>query len=150
MTIHKVVHVRRSVDDAFRLFTGEMSRWWPLREGFSSDRARAHEIFLEGRVGGRFFERYVDGDEREMGRVTAWEPPHRVVFSWRAPDREGATEVEVRFAADGDRTRVELSHRGWEAGPVLDEMGKRFDGGWETVLARYVSAADDSNREGRE
>lgn len=142
MTIHKVVHVRRSVDDAFRIFTAEMSRWWPLREGFSTDRARAHEILLEGRVGGRFFERYVDGGERDIGRVAAWDPPHRVVFSWRFPDWEADTEVEVRFAADGDGTRVELAHRGWEGGPVVETMGKRFAGGWDTVLARYVTATN--------
>jgi uncharacterized protein YndB with AHSA1/START domain len=142
MTIHKVVRVRRRIEDAFRLFTAEMTAWWPLHEGYSTDPARAHQVILEGHVGGRFFERYVDGVERVVGHVTTWEPPHRVVFSWRAPDWEAATEVEVRFTNDGDGTRVELDHRGWEAGPVLDAMGKRFDGGWETVLARYVSAAN--------
>lgn len=140
MTVHKVVHVRRAPVDAFRIFTAEMTRWWPLQEGFSTDRARAHQIFLEGKLGGRFFERYSDGDEREIGRVTTWEPPHRVTFSWRSPDWEGPTEVDVRFTADGDGTRVELAHRGWEAGPKATEAGKRFAGGWETVLARYVAA----------
>ena len=148
MTIRKSIHVRRAVDDAFRLFTAEMGRWWPLREGFTHGGERAHEIFLEGRVGGRFYERYRDGEELEIGRVSAWEPPARVVFSWRAPAWEGATEVEVRFAADGDGTRVELEHRGFEVGPNATAAGKRFAGGWDTVLARYATRADEPTMEG--
>jgi uncharacterized protein YndB with AHSA1/START domain len=50
----------------------------------------------------------------EAGRVTLWEPPTRLVFDWRnlnfAPDEK--TEVEVRFEAIGDGTRVTVEHRG--------------------------------------
>jgi len=51
----------------------------------------------------------------ERGRVTAWEPPTRLVFEWRgddfAPDEK--TEVEVCFEASGAGTLVTLIHRGW-------------------------------------
>jgi len=141
MKISKSIHVKRSVEDAFRLFTEEIGSWWPLKEGFSYGRERAKDIFLEARVGGRFFERFADGTEYEVGRVTVYQPPRLVVFSWIDPDWEGATEVEVRFAADGTGTRLELEHRGWEAGPKAKSAGARFNGGWKTVLARYESAA---------
>jgi uncharacterized protein YndB with AHSA1/START domain len=140
MKISKSIHVNRSLEDAFRLFTAELGKWWPLKEGFSFGRERAHEIFLEGRVGGRLFERYTDGTEFEIGRVTLYQPPRCVVFTWRPPEWEGPTEVEVRFAADGSGTRLELEHRGWEIGPQAAEQAKRYEGGWDIVLARYAAA----------
>jgi hypothetical protein len=35
MTIRKSIHVKRSVEDSFRLFTRDIGKWWPLKEGFS-------------------------------------------------------------------------------------------------------------------
>jgi uncharacterized protein YndB with AHSA1/START domain len=67
---------------------------------------------------GRLWERHAGGADFEVGRVRAWEPPHRLVFEWRqgnfAPDE--TTVVEVRFEpAAGGGTRVTLEHRGWSA-----------------------------------
>ena len=52
---------------------------------------------------------------------------------------EGQTEIEIRFIAEAGGTRVELEHRGWEQGPIMQEVAKRYDGGWETIFARYQS-----------
>ena len=91
---------------------------------------------MECRVGGRFYERWKDGEEYEVGRVLAFEPPSRVVFGWRAPSWSASTEVEVRFAAEGEGTRVSLEHRGWEA---LDEATRArntgYSNGWDQILA---------------
>jgi uncharacterized protein YndB with AHSA1/START domain len=37
----------------------------------------------------------------EIGRILVWEPPHRLLFEWRASNFTAAehTEVEVRFRA---------------------------------------------------
>jgi uncharacterized protein YndB with AHSA1/START domain len=138
MTIHKTVHVKRSPDDAFRLFVDDMTRWWPLRTGkYSYDPARAQDVFLEAHAGGRFFERYKDGEEFVIGHVTSCERPHRIVFTWGAPN-EGTTEVDVRFTGEGDGTRVELEHRGIEN---MGEMAHGFDEGWTEVLGYYERAA---------
>ncbi len=143
MTVNKSIRVKRPIEAAFRLFTAEIHRWWPLKEGFSFDRARADLIFLEPRTGGRFYERFTDGAEHDVGVVTACEPPHRIVFTFKSPDWDGPTEVEVRFAPEGDATRVDLEHRGWErAGAEAKTWRDRFEGGWQTVLARYVQQAD--------
>jgi uncharacterized protein YndB with AHSA1/START domain len=59
----------------------------------------------------------VDGETRVSvsGTVTAWEPPARLVFEWRAVNfaPSDRTEVEVLFEPDGDGTRVTVTHRGW-------------------------------------
>jgi uncharacterized protein YndB with AHSA1/START domain len=139
MTIRKAITVARPPEVAFRVFTEEIGRWWPLREGFSFGRERAQDLIIEARVGGRFFERFNDGTEFEVGRVTAFQPPHLVSLTWKAPDWEGPTDIEVRFVAEGSGTRVELEHRGWEQGPKMEGVGKSYDGGWEIILARYSS-----------
>ena len=144
MTINKVVHVKRTPEDAFRLFVEEMGRWWPSHTGkFTYNAEKADDVILEARVGGRFYERYKDGEEFDIGQVIAVERPQRIVFTWGAGARgEGTTEVEVRFAAEGDGTRVSLEHRDIEH---LGELAHSFDEGWDEVLGYYVRSADAGN-----
>ena len=98
-------------------------------------------MFIEGRVGGRFYELYADGTEFDIGRVTTYQPPTRVAFTWRAPSWDGATQVEVHFIADGAGTRVELEHSGWEQGAKIGDARKSYEGGWDLILGHYQSRA---------
>jgi uncharacterized protein YndB with AHSA1/START domain len=136
--IRKSVTVRRPIEEAFALFTDGIDTWWPLAK-YSIYGERAETAVFEGRPGGRLYEISVDGEEGEWGTVSVWEPPNRVVYSWH-PGRgeETAQEVEIEFVAEGDRTRVEMEHRGWERAP---EKRAGYDAGWDFVLGRYVAAA---------
>ncbi|MGH7838544.1 MAG: SRPBCC domain-containing protein, partial [Candidatus Binataceae bacterium] len=80
-----------------------------------------------------------EGVETEIGKVTVYEPPSRVAFTFRAPDWNAATLVDVRFVADGVGTRVELEHSGWEQDAKLEEASKNFDHGWDFVLGKYTT-----------
>jgi len=108
------------------------------------------ETVFECRVGGRVFDRGVDGTECQWARVLAFEPPNRLVFSWEISpqwqpesDLERTSEVELRFIAESaERTRVELQHRN------LDRHGGGWDGmrdaiagegGWPVYLRRYAA-----------
>ncbi|HTO08520.1 MAG TPA: SRPBCC domain-containing protein [Myxococcota bacterium] len=138
MIVQKSIFVKRPQAAAFRHFTADIGRWWPLKEGMSFGGERAQDLFLEGRVGGRFFERFSDGEEHDVGRVTAYEPPARVEFTWRQPSWSADTTVEVRFAAEGEGTRVTLEHRGFEAlGPGAPRGA--YDRGWDFALSRYAA-----------
>ncbi|MFI5317036.1 MAG: SRPBCC domain-containing protein [Myxococcota bacterium] len=140
MTISKSIFVKRPVEAAFRHFTADIGRWWPLKEGMSFGGDRANEIFIEGRVGGRFFERFTDGEELAVGRVTAFEPPARVSFTWRPKTWNADTEVEVRFAAEADGTRVTLEHRGWEKlSDAVRQANVGYDKGWDFALSRFAA-----------
>ena len=105
------------VDLAFRVFTDDFTGWWPHQ--YHIGQAEVAEILLEPHVGGRWYERGVDGSECDWGRVLAWEPPGRVVFTWQIngawqfdPDPDHASEIEVLFVEDGpEQTRVEVEHR---------------------------------------
>ena len=144
--VRETVRISLAPPEAFRLFTEGIGGWWPLDEGYSYGGDRAKEIHLEPRVGGRFFERFVDGDELEVGRVTICDPPRRIVFSWRDPDWSGETEVDVAFAAEPDGTSVSVTHRGFERlGPDGAEIAKQWAGGWPRVVEAFAQEAGGSS-----
>lgn len=132
MTIRKSIRVERPPEVSFRAFCEEIGAWWPA--GFSGDGSK---VFLECEVGGRLYERRVDGSEYEIGRVTRYQPPSVVAFTWRAPSWEVATQVEIRFIADSGATRIELEHSGWERDAKARDARGRYDSGWDSMLGHY-------------
>lgn len=116
---------------AFEIFTTEIDRWWRRGPKFRHAGSRAGFVHIEPHVGGRLFESFerepLAGEPNdgkpvthvfEVGRVSVWDPPQRLVFSWRnatfAPE-EKSTEVEVVFAPTSSGTLVTVTHRGWSA-----------------------------------
>jgi uncharacterized protein YndB with AHSA1/START domain len=138
------------VERAFSAFTGSMDTWWPRQ--YHIGQADMAEAVLEPREGGRWYERGVDGSECDWGRVLAWEPPHRLVVTWQIngqwqfdPDPGRASEIEVRFTADGpEQTRVEIEHRLLER--LVDGEGirgmLRSGGGWGAILELFAKATE--------
>jgi uncharacterized protein YndB with AHSA1/START domain len=147
--ITRTVTVQGSVQRAFDLFTGQMGSWWPLETHSIAVDQRLEQRAVTLRVGthqgGRIEEVLEDGSTRDWGEVSAWEPPSRVVFWWKPNDLPTPpTEVEVRFTPLGDRTRVDVEHRGWEGlGDFAEEIRPLYasEGGWTMVLARYAKLA---------
>ena len=45
MTIRKSIRVDRSPETVFRVFTQEIGRWWPLKEGFTFGRKRTRRSY---------------------------------------------------------------------------------------------------------
>ena len=102
----------------------------------------AELVVFEGGVGGRIFERTSDGVEHDWGEVTLWNPPTRLGYLWHlGADRTAATEVEVRFVAQGAAaTRIEIEHRGWEQlREAADQWRDRNQVGWDTLLPHFVA-----------
>jgi SAM-dependent methyltransferase len=62
----------------------------------------------------------------DVGRVTEWDPPARVVLRWRAADWDpgDVTELALRCEPVGEATRITLEHRGF---------GKQFWGEDEVI-----------------
>jgi uncharacterized protein YndB with AHSA1/START domain len=137
MTIRKSIKVERPPEIAFRVFCEGIGEWWPRGASFKGNRA---DTIIEGRIGGRFLERYTDGTEYELGRVTAYQPPSLVAFTWRAPSWEVTTQVEIRFRPEDGGTRVELEHSGWEQTPKTQDARNNYDTGWTAILEHYQQA----------
>jgi len=128
------------VGHAFTVWTAGIGTWWPADHTVTGERGL--RVVLEGRVGGRIYERTPAGAEHDWGEVTTWEPPSRLAYRWflRA-DRADATDVEIRFVPTGEGTRVEIEHRGWERlGVRADDWRDRNRQGWSTLLPHYEAA----------
>jgi uncharacterized protein YndB with AHSA1/START domain len=140
------VVVAAPIERAFSIFTDDFGRFKPREHNMLQ--VEIAETVFEPRVGGHLYDRGVDGSECRWARVLAYEPPHRVLFSWDISphwqlesDLARSSEVEVRFVAEApDRTRVELEHRnlerhgeGWES---LRE-GVAGDQGWPLYLRQF-------------
>jgi uncharacterized protein YndB with AHSA1/START domain len=135
----KSVTVDCPVERAFTVFTREIGSWWPT-ESHALHPGEVERVVWEEAEGGAVYEIATNGERAQWATVLRWEPPHRLVIAWQVnPDRLG-TEVEVRFTADGDRTRVDLEHRGWESLADGAEMRAGYDEGWDLVLGQLVDA----------
>ena len=143
--VEKSVTVSVPVERAFEVFTAEIGTWWPLRT-HAVDTERSETVVMEGRVGGRLYERTPSGEEHVWGTLVAWEPPNRIVYSWHpGREEETAQEVEITFSPEGEGTRVDIRHYGWEKlGDRLEETVASYNEGWDKVIAVYARAAERS------
>jgi uncharacterized protein YndB with AHSA1/START domain len=147
-SVRTSIVVEASIERAFAVFTEDFGRFKPREHNMLG--VEIAETVFETRVGGRLYDRGVDGSECHWARVLAYEPPHRVVFSWDISpqwrvetDLDRTSEVEVRFTAESSaRTRVDLEHRnidrhgaGWES----VRHGVSSDDGWPLYLQRFAA-----------
>jgi uncharacterized protein YndB with AHSA1/START domain len=113
------MRLRANPARAFEAFTREISSWWRPDPLFQITARGDGELAFEPGVGGRLITRLDNGETFEIGRISVWEPGKHLVFGWRHASfsPEQSTEVEVRFKAVGDETRVSIEHRAWDTIP---------------------------------
>jgi uncharacterized protein YndB with AHSA1/START domain len=92
--------------------------------------------------GSEIVERSAEGERSVWAEIVESSPPRRLVLSWHpGTDPATATRVEVSFLPDGEGTRVELTHTGWEAlGERAEAARQSYDNGWQLVLRRFAEA----------
>lgn len=149
-SVRASVMVDAPIERAFSVFTKEMGTWWPSTHHILQ--GELAEMVFEPRVGGSIYDRATDGTECRWARVLAYDPPHRLVFSWDVSnqfqietDHGKTSEVAVTFTAEGpDRTHVLLEHskldahgEGWEQ--HRDMVGAQD--GWQIGLDAFAKAA---------
>ena len=113
-TVNRHVVVTHPPAAAFATFTERFGDFKPKEHNMLG--VEIADTIFEPHVGGNIYDRGIDGSECRWARILAYDPPHRVVFSWDIgptwqveADPELTSEVEVRFIAEADdRTRVEL------------------------------------------
>lgn len=146
-SISSSIVVGAPIDKAFNVFTEDMASWWPPEHHILE--GQLAEMVVEPRVGGRLYDVSTDGRECHWGRVLAYEPPTRFVFSWDINlewkienDPAKTSEVEIRFSPEGEaRTRVDLVHRHLDRhGPGWESMreGVSNPEGWGRGLRRFA------------
>ena len=79
-SVKSAIVVNAAIERAFDAFTTKFDRIKPREHNMlATDIA---ESVFEPRVGGRVYDRGVDGSECQWARVLAYEPPDRIVFTW--------------------------------------------------------------------
>jgi uncharacterized protein YndB with AHSA1/START domain len=146
--VQKTILVPTDPASAFKVFTAGLGSWWP--KSHSINEVEAVDFVIEPKAGGRWYEVGVDGSQCETGRVLEYDPPHRLLLAWHLdgnwaydPDPDTSSEIEVRFSAEGDGTRVDLEHRGLERHRTGgDELRSSVDseGGWGSLLELYAGS----------
>jgi uncharacterized protein YndB with AHSA1/START domain len=144
--------VAASPTRAFEVFTAEIGAWWRSDPLFRFTPRDPGVLAFEPGEGGRLIQTLPSGKVFEIGKVSVWAPPSRLVFGWRqatfAPDQ--MTQVEVRFEAVGAETRVTVEHTGWDSVPAphVARHGfpdaiflKRHAEGWQALLQAYKAKA---------
>ena len=145
---------------AFVAFTEQIGDWWEPNGLFQFTVGRTGTLAFEPGPNGRLVETYPDGSSFVIGHIRAWDPPRRLVLSWRqasfAPDQE--TELHVRFddvedpAGAVPQTRVVIEHFGWDGIPPehaarhgfpLATFQLRFAEWWQELLRALTDVASD-------
>lgn len=133
-------HTPLAPEDAFAAWTvpEQLVRFFAARARVEPQVGGAYEmLFLMNEAPGR------QGSEGCV--ILAWEPPHRLAFTWNAPPhlphaRSQRTVVEVRFApAAAGGSEVELVHRGFGTGDEWDQTFYYFKAAWSGVMSRLAT-----------
>jgi len=145
------LRVSATPDRAFATFVDEIGRWWRPNGLFRFHRKGTGRLRFEPGEGGRLVEALATGDDFEIGRITVWEPPRRLAFTWRQAQFKAGqqTEVHVRFEPAGEGTRVVVEHLGWDTVPGQHVAKHGFPepvflqrhGEWWQALLRSMKAA---------
>ena len=142
------LRVPAAPERAFSAFTEQIGAVVAAERAVPVHRGTHRTLAFEPGPDGRLVETYADGESFVVGHVRVWDPPRRLVVTWRqasfADDQE--TELHVRFDdVDGDRgqTRVTVEHFGWDTIPAehaarhgfpLATFQLRFAEWWRTLL----------------
>lgn len=138
--IVKTVRVECSPERAFEVFTAEIGRWWPAdkysltgKTGVSSP-----TVLMEPFAGGRLQEVEDNGTVHQWGFVRLYQPHSALSIAWQLSGTDcEPTIIDVTFEADGDGTRVCLSHHNWQAlGDRAVEVREKHFNGWEDVFVQ--------------
>jgi uncharacterized protein YndB with AHSA1/START domain len=147
--VYVALRVKAAPERAFTAFVQEIGAWWRPNGLFQTTPRAPGVLAFEPGEGGRLTETLASGKVFEIGRITTWDPPGKLIFSWRQanfpPDLH--TEVEVCFEGVGEgETRVSVEHRGFDQVPAGSAARHRFPDAallmrlgewWRSLLTSY-------------
>jgi uncharacterized protein YndB with AHSA1/START domain len=135
--VYVALRVKAAPERAFQAFVKEIGQWWRPNMLFQTT-PRPGVLSFEPGEGGRLIETREGGKIFEIGKIRVWEPPRRLIFSWRQANfpLNLHTEVEIGFEAVGEETRVSVEHRGFDRMPADSAARHRFPD--EVLLMRLA------------
>lgn len=138
--LERVIALRCSPAHAFRVFTEMTDLWWPK----GHRRTPGATMVFEPAAGGRLLERAADGEEWVLGRLTVFDPPHRLGFDWFPGSPAAPTSVDVTFSAAEHGSEIAIVHRALSEAAIAawPEKVALFERGWDTILPALARLID--------
>ena len=136
------VTIPLSPEQAFDTFVQGMDIWWPRRGvfpySFAPAGTRPLHIRFEPQIGGRYYETFLDESEYEIGRITLYQPPERLAYTWQDPTWKNETQIALAFTEEESGTRLVYAQGGFEKAGVPD-LAAYYQIGCRQTLSAYVA-----------
>ena len=140
-------HVQESITihapktEVFDAFVQQIDAWWPrlgtYRYSFVQRPQKPLNIQFEPKENGRFIETFDDGSFYEIGCITEWDPPDRLIYTWCDPHWPNPTTVEVTFFETNGATTVTVRHSGFGKKGVPD-VSSEYQIGTAEILSVFA------------
>src|SRR6184192_1420045 len=80
-------------------------------------------------------------------KITEVIPQKKIAYSWRYAGEEGDSLVTFELFADGDKTRLRLTHEGLETFPRLPAYARtNFEKGWSEIIGSSLKQYVEENK----
>lgn len=121
------------IDKMWKAITdkNEMKQWYFDLSDFKPE--VGFEFQFEGGPDGRIY--------IHLCKVTEVVPGKKITYSWRYDGYEGISYVTFELFAEGDKTRLRLTHAGLETFPVSnpDLAKENFAAGWTAIIGTNLA-----------
>jgi uncharacterized protein YndB with AHSA1/START domain len=83
-------------------------------------------------------------------KVTEVIPQKKIAYTWRYKGHEGDSLVTFELFADGDETRLKLTHQGLETFPKTAAFArKNFEAGWTAIIGSELQQFLEGKQKGK-
>jgi len=83
-------------------------------------------------------------------RVTEVVPQEKIAYTWRYKGEPGDSLVTLELFAEGDNTRVKLTHTGIETFPKTPAYArKNFESGWTAIIGTELKQFVEQSKKGK-
>lgn len=139
--VKKSIVIKADKARVFEAYVTQINLWWPKQGSYQYTFAAQGQLpaslsFEEG-LNGRFLETYSDGSTYEIGRITLWNPPNQLCYTWRDPRWSFQTKVHVTFSQSNRETTVTVIHSGFPE-PHITEMTQGYKLGLSEILLAFA------------
>src|SRR3984893_13051629 len=118
----------------------EMRRWYFELKEFKPEVGFEFEFIVE-HEGAKYHHRC---------KITEVIPQKKIAHTWRYKGHEGNSLVTFELFADGDKTRLKLSHEGLETFPKTAAFArKNFEAGWTSIIGSELKQFLEGKQKGR-
>ena len=83
-------------------------------------------------------------------KITEVIPQKKLAYTWRYEGHEGDSLVTFELFADGDKTRLKLTHEGLETFPKTPSFArKNFEAGWTAIIGSELRQFLEGTQKGK-